>query len=89
MPRKLFPKGKSGNPNGRPKGSENKITKEIKTVKATVLEAFHELQKHPKANLVAWGQRNPSQFYQVAAKLIPTEVTGAEGGDIIIKVVRV
>ena len=85
MPKQLFQPGNKAAKNRGP----NKITREIKTVKATVLEAFHELQKHPKANLVAWGEKNPSQFYQVAAKLIPTEVTGADGGDIVIKVVRV
>lgn len=81
MPKKLFEKGNTAAKNRGP----NKITR---TVKETVLAAFNELQKDKKANLIEWGKRNPSQFYQVAAKLIPTEVTGAEGGDIIIKVVR-
>jgi hypothetical protein len=53
------------------KGIPNKITK---TVKEVVLAAFNELQLDPKANLVTWGKENPKEFYQVAAKLIPTEV---------------
>jgi hypothetical protein len=67
----MFVKGKSGNPKGRGKGVTNKITK---TVKETVLEAFNILQLDPKANLISWGKENPKDFYQVAAKLIPTEV---------------
>ena len=56
---------------GKPKGAVNKVTK---TVKEVVLAAFNELQKDPKANIVAWGRQNPKDFYNVAAKLIPTEV---------------
>ena len=66
---KYFEKGNSG----RPKGSKNKLTT---TVKETVLDAFNELQLDPKANLVAWGKKNPTPFYQIAAKLIPTEIQG-------------
>lgn len=31
MPKKVFKKGQSGNPNGRPKGSKNRTTEEIRT----------------------------------------------------------
>lgn len=58
---------------GRQKGSPNKLTK---TVKEAVLDAFNELQQDPKANIVDWGRRNPGMFYQIAAKLIPTEIQG-------------
>lgn len=56
---------------GRTKGTPNKLTK---TVKERVLDAFNELQEDAKANLVTWGKENPHHFYQIAAKLIPTEV---------------
>ena len=56
---------------GRPKGIPNKLTK---TVKETVLAAFNELQEDPKANILEWGKENPKEFYQIAAKLIPTEI---------------
>lgn len=56
---------------GRPKGSQNKLTR---TVKETVLAAFNELQSDPKANIIDWAKKNPSVFYQIAAKLIPTEL---------------
>lgn len=60
-----------GNP-GKPKGTTNKLTK---TVKETVLAAFNELQLDPKANIIEWGRQKPGDFYQIAAKLIPTEVS--------------
>lgn len=57
---------------GRTKGTPNKLTR---TVKEVVLAAFNELQDDPKANILTWGKANPKDFYQVAAKLIPTEVS--------------
>lgn len=69
-----FEKGKSGNKDGRPKGSENALTKQMKTVKETVLSVFHDLQEDKKANLKEWGKQNPTEFYKIAAKLIPTEI---------------
>lgn len=61
---------KKGNP-GKPQGAKNHITK---TVKETVLAVFNELQEHPTASLKAWAEKKPGDFYQIAAKLIPTEI---------------
>ena len=66
-----FKKGNGGG--GRPKGTPNKITK---TVKETVLAVFNDLQSDPKNNLLEFGKKYPRDFYQIAAKLIPTEVKG-------------
>lgn len=60
-----------GNP-GKPKGATNHITK---TVKETVLAVFNELQSHPTASLQAWAESKPGEFYPIAAKLIPTEIS--------------
>jgi len=57
---------------GRKKGVQNKVTR---TVKETVLAVFNELQDDPKANLLDWAKKNPSYFYTIASKLIPTEVS--------------
>jgi hypothetical protein len=56
---------------GKVKGTPNKLTR---TVKETVLAVFDDLQADPKANLLSWGKDNPTEFYKIAAKLIPTEV---------------
>jgi N6-adenosine-specific RNA methylase IME4 len=56
---------------GRQPGSKNHITK---TVKETVLAVFNDLQSDPEASLLAWAKKKPGEFYQIAAKLIPTEL---------------
>ena len=62
-----FEKGNSG----KPKGATNKITR---TVKELVLNVFNEIQEHPTANLKAFAEANPRDFYTIAAKLIPAEI---------------
>lgn len=69
---KLF---KKGNP-GRPKGTPNYITK---TVKETVLKVFNDLQTDPKHNLTAFAKKYPRDFYNISARLIPTEISGKLG----------
>lgn len=70
MPRgKPFEKGNKAASNRGP----NKVTR---TVKETVLEVFDRLQLHDTANLETWGENNPTEFYKIAAKLIPTEIKG-------------
>lgn len=66
-------KFKKGNNYGRPLGAQNKLTK---TVKETVLVVFNKLQDNPKHNLTAFAEKYPKDFYQIASKLIPTEITG-------------
>lgn len=67
-------KGKTNNPAGRPKGVPNKITTSIK---AAFKEAFDEMGGAPA--LVKWGAENPTEFYKLVTKLIPTEITGPDG----------
>ena len=56
---------------GRQPGSPNKLTS---TVKETVLKVFNDLQEDEKNNLQAFAVKYPRDFYQIAAKLIPTEI---------------
>ena len=60
---------------GRKKGQQNSSTILMRTVRDTVLDAFNELQKDAKSNIITWGKKNPKEFYQIAAKLIPTEIS--------------
>jgi len=53
------------------KRGPNKLTR---SVKDTVLAVFNELQTEPKVNLKDWAKQRPTDFYNIAAKLIPTEV---------------
>lgn len=66
-----FIKGQSGNLKGKPKGALNKNTKTVKEMFNTV---FSDLQNDSKANLLQWAKENPSDFYRLCSKLIPTSV---------------
>lgn len=67
-----FEKGKDKT-GGRQKGVQNNFTK---TVKETVLDVFNKIQEDPDNNLQQFAKKYPRDFYQIAAKLIPTEITG-------------
>jgi hypothetical protein len=56
---------------GKPKGATNKLTK---SVKEAFEVAFNELQGDENANLANWAKDNTTEFYKLAAKLIPTSV---------------
>jgi hypothetical protein len=56
---------------GSRKGSPNKLTK---SVKEAFEIAFSELQEDKEANLANWAKDNTTEFYKLAAKLIPTSV---------------
>ena len=64
-----FKKGQSGNLRGKPKGDLNKNTKTIKEMFNTV---FTDLQNDSKANLLSWAKSNPTDFYKLCGRLIPT-----------------
>jgi hypothetical protein len=56
---------------GRTAGTPNTFTK---SVKEAFKDAFDEMQKDPKVNLLEWGKKNPGYFYPLAAKLMPAAV---------------
>jgi hypothetical protein len=59
---------------GRPPGSQNRLTKSAKEAFA---QAFDDMGG--TAGLVAWGRKNPDDFYKLYAKLIPIDITS--GGE--------
>lgn len=67
-----FQKGKQKT-GGRQKGVQNSFTR---TVKETVLDVFNKIQEDPKVNLEQFAKKYPRDFYLIASKLIPTEITG-------------
>ena len=65
-------KGQSGNPNGRKVGTPNKVTRVFKDA---VLNVFEE--GGGEKWLLRWARRNPTEYFKIAARLIPHEVTAA------------
>ncbi|MCP3697261.1 MAG: hypothetical protein GY920_01655 [Aliivibrio sp.] len=83
----MFQPGQSGNPNGRPKGSQNKNTREIR-------DAYQRLVENNLENMTLWLTRIASEDEEkameimlklseyVIPKLARQEVTGADGEDL-------
>jgi hypothetical protein len=65
---------------GRKQGSQNKLTV---TVKERVLDVFNQLQDDSEANMLAWAKNEPTEFYKIAAKLIPADINAKVEGKII------
>jgi hypothetical protein len=65
---------KKGESKGRPKGAVNQLTK---TVRDTVMAVFNNLQSDPIANLESWAKDQPTEFYKIASKLIPSEINAS------------
>ena len=63
-----FKKGEVNNPDGRPVGSKNKMTK----VKDAVFNVFHDLGG--EEFLKEWALKNPTEFMKIASKLIPKDI---------------
>jgi hypothetical protein len=83
-----WPKGKSKpktEGSGRKKGSQNKLTISVRQAFKEAFDYLQEDNKNP-AHLKNWGAANPKEFYQIAQKLIPTEISGPEGADIPVKI---
>ncbi len=77
-----------GAPKGRPRpvgsgrkaGQTNKLTKTVKDVVSAVFNELQEMKAgkpvYPGAHMQYWALEQPTEFYKIAAKLIPTEIAG-------------
>lgn len=59
---------------GRVKGSINEITKQRITVEQVVLNTFLKREEKPETSLLAFSDEYPKEFYNIASKLIKSEV---------------
>jgi hypothetical protein len=60
---------------GRQKGTPNKLTA---SVRAALEMAFEGIGGVPK--LRAWAEKEPTEFYKLWAKLLPTQLVGGDPG---------
>jgi len=74
---------KKGEAKGKPKGAVSKITKQMRTVKEMVLNTAITLNSNPQTSLIKFAKADPKTFWTIAAKLIPTELSGIDGKDLI------
>lgn len=62
-------KRQSRNPNGRPKGVPNKVSG---NAKENIQAVF--LRLGGTSRMAEWAEENPTDFYKIYARLIPTDV---------------
>jgi len=65
---------------GRPKGSVNKSTATMKAAIESVYQALQEGSGKPHGHFIEWAKDNETEFYKLAAKLIPIQVGGDPNG---------
>lgn len=66
---------------GRPKGVKNKVTAAAREAFTLAFEGLGGVKA-----LTAWARGNKTEFFKLYARLIPTEVTGKDGGPMTLRV---
>ena len=77
---KPFPKGVSGNPAGRPKGSRNKLTDKF------LKDALNAWKKNGKDALEIMATEKPADFAKMIATIIPKEEKVEFSGEVVTEV---
>ena len=78
----LYKKGQSGNPSGRPKGTKNRVTKDIKSA---YLEVFQRLGGID--GLKKWAEGNRDIFYGQISKMLPKDLQIKSEHDLTINII--
>ena len=72
-----FQPGQSGNPNGRPKGAVNKVTRTVREAFESVFDKLQEPGEDGKPQpwaLQTVAEKQPLEFYKLAKTLIPQKL---------------
>lgn len=68
---------------GRPKGSPNKTTTLMKdAISAVYADLQNQFPDRDHGHFFTWASTYPTEFYKLASKLIPLQVSGEDGGAI-------
>ncbi len=73
-----FKPGQSGNPAGRPKGARSKLAE------AFVDALLADWKENGVEAIVAMREDKPADYVKVVASLLPKEITGEDGGAILV-----
>ena len=80
------PTGKRRKTGGRQKGTPNRTTVAIKEA---MLSVFADLQAGAgggNLHFLEWAKGNSTEFYRLASKLLPLQLTGAEGAPLVTRI---
>ena len=78
-----FKKGNNANPKGRPVGAQGKLTS---TFKELLITTIRELEEEGEVTLKKFAKDHPKDFWNIAARLIPTELMGGTENKIIVTI---
>ena len=78
--------GKRHKTGGRKKGSQNKSTAAIKEALLAVFAELQESAGSENGHFLEWARGNSTDFYKLASKLLPLQVTGQDGGPVITRI---
>ena len=67
------------NRNGRPKGASNKVTRELKEMILNALD-----KAGGEDYLMEQAEKSPAAFMTLIGKVLPMQVTGSDGGAIVV-----
>ena len=68
---------------GRQRGTPNKITRAFRESVQIAYDAIGGDEA-----FASWARENPTEFFKICARLIPTELTGSENGGVTVIIAR-
>jgi hypothetical protein len=73
-----FEAGQSGNPSGRPKGARSRLSEDF------LAKLYEDFAANGQAAIETTRVERPHEYLKIVASIIPKEVTGEEGGPIVV-----